>query len=64
MLRGRNPLWGFGGKAPVGFRGVKPQGKICQDFMLMLDPESTCKWHCNKKSNSHSRCKNEQKADF
>ena len=32
--------------------------------MLILDPESTCKWHCNKKSNSHSGCKNEQHADF
>ena len=21
-------------------------------------------WHCNKKSNSHSGCKNEQLADF
>ena len=32
--------------------------------MLILDPESTCKWHCNKKSNSHSGCKNDQQADF
>ena len=32
--------------------------------MLILDPESTCKWHCYKKSNSHSGCKNEQQADF
>ena len=31
--------------------------------MIILDPESTCKWHCSKKSNSHSGCKNEQ-ADF
>ena len=37
-----------------------------QDFMLILDPESTCKWHCNKKPNSqcHSGYKNEQQADF
>ena len=27
--------------------------------MLILDPESTSKWHCNKKSNSPSGCKNE-----
>ena len=31
--------------------------------MFILDPESTC-MHCNKKSNSHSRCKNEQHANF
>ena len=24
----------------------------------------TCKWHCNKKSNSHSGYKNKQQADF
>ena len=35
-----------------------------QDSMLILDPESTCKWHCNKKSNSHSGCKNEQQDEF
>ena len=28
--------------------------------MLIVDPKSTCKWHCKKKSNSHSGCKNEQ----
>ena len=29
--------------------------------MISLDPaESTCKWHCSKKSNSYSWCKNEQ----
>ena len=33
-------------------------------FMLILDPESTCKWYCNIKSNSYSGCKNEQQADF
>ena len=32
--------------------------------MLILDTESTCEWYCNKKSNSHSGCKNEQQADF
>ena len=32
--------------------------------MFILDPESTYKWHCNKKLNSHSWCKNEQQADF
>ena len=34
--------------------------------MFILDPESTCKWHCNKKSNIHlhSGFKNEQQADF
>ena len=32
--------------------------------MIILDPESTCKWHCSKISNSHSGCKNEQQADF
>ena len=32
--------------------------------MLILDPESICKWHCYKKSNCHSSCKNEQQADF
>ena len=42
---------------------AKPPENV-QDFMLILDPESTCKWHCNKKSNSHSGCKNEQQADF
>ena len=31
-----------------------------QDFVLILDPESTCEWHFNKKSNSHSGCENEQ----
>ena len=32
--------------------------------MLILDTESTCKWHCYKKLKSHSGCKNEQQADF
>ena len=32
--------------------------------MLIVDPESTCKWHCNKNSNSHSGCKKEQQADL
>ena len=53
----------FGGKAPGGGLGAKPP-EIFQEFMLILDPESTCKWHCNKNSNSHSWCKNEQQADF
>ena len=34
------------------------------DFMLILDPESTFKWHYNKKLNSHSGCQNEQQVDF
>ena len=42
------------------------EGKICdfQDFMLILDPESTYKWHCNKYSNSNLGCKKEQQADL
>ena len=32
--------------------------------MLILDTENTCKWHCNKKSNSYSGCENELQADF
>ena len=36
--------------------------KNVQDFMLILDSESTRKWHCNKKSNNHSGCKNESKS--
>ena len=32
--------------------------------MFILDTESTCKCHCNKKLNSHSGCQNEQQADF
>ena len=30
------------------------------DVMLILNSQSTCKSHCNNKSNSHSGCKNEQ----
>ena len=44
-------------------RGAKPPDNF-KDFMIILYPESTCKWHCNKNSNSHSGCKNEQQADF
>ena len=44
-------------------RGARPPENV-QDFMLILDLESTCKCHCNKKSNSYSGCKNEQQADF
>ena len=51
---GTTPLGVLEAKPPVGFR----------DFMLILDPKSTCKWHCHKKSNSHLGCKNEQQADF
>ena len=55
MVRGRKASGGgLGGEAPGNY----------QDLMLILDPESTCKWHCNKKSNSHSECKNQQQADF
>ena len=42
-----------------GVKGAKPPENLW-DFMLILDPESTCNWHCNKKSNSPSGCKNEQ----
>ena len=55
-------LWSVGA-TPVGGLGAKPPENF-QDFMLILDPESTCKWHCNKKSNSNSGCKNERQADF
>ena len=43
---------------------LQPNAENFHDFMLILDPESTCKWHCDKKSNSHLECKNEQQADF
>ena len=36
MVKGRNPLRGFGGKALGGWLG----GKHFQDFMIILDPES------------------------
>ena len=55
-------LWS-GGATLFGGLGARPPDNF-HDFMLILDPESTCKWHCNKKSNSHSGCKNEQQADF
>ena len=48
--------WCFGVVAPL-----PPENS--RDFMLILDSESTCKWHCSK-LNSHSGCKNEQQADF
>ena len=32
--------------------------------MFILNLESTCKLHCNKMSNNHSGCKNEQQADL
>ena len=48
-------LWS--GARQLGGLGAKPP-------LLILDPESTCKWHCNKKSNSHSGCKNELQVDF
>ena len=62
---GATPLgvWGQIPSSSVGVRGRSPPENF-QDFMLILDPESTCKWHCNKKSNSHSGFKNEQQADF
>ena len=47
----------------MGVRVAKPPEHF-QDFMIILDLKSTCKSHCNKKSNSHSGCKNEQQADF
>ena len=52
---GQSPWWGVRGRSPL---------EIFQDFMIISDPESTCKWHCNKKSNNHSGCKNKQQADF
>ena len=55
-------LWS-GGATPFGGLEAKPPENI-QDFMLILDPESTCKWHSNKKSNSHSGCKNKQQGNF
>ena len=56
VLRVRR-LWS-GGATPLG-------GKVSGgDFMIILDPEGTCKWHCIKTSNSYSGCKNEQQADF
>ena len=57
-VRGATPLVGLGAKPPVGIMGALGV------FMLILDPESTCKWLCNKKSNSHPGCKNEQQAHF
>ena len=59
---GATPLGGLGAKPPVGL-GCEVPGKF-SGFYVILDPESTCKWHCNKKSNSHSGCKKEQQADF
>ena len=50
-------------RATAVVRDAKPLENY-QDFMLNLDPESTCKGNCNKESNSHSGCKNEQQADF
>ena len=55
-------LWS-GGAASFEGQGAKPPENF-QNLMLILDPDSTCKWLCNKKSNSHSGCKNEQQADF
>ena len=63
VVRGCDPSGGLGAKPPVGVRGRNPLENF-QDFMLILDPESNCKWQCNKKSNSHSGCKNEQQGDF
>ena len=60
LLSGVLPPPPLGANPPVG---AKPPENF-QDFMLILDQESTCKWHCNIKSNSHSGCKNEQQADF
>ena len=56
-LRGAQPP--LRAKPPVLVRGAKPPENF-QDFKLILDPESTCKWNSNKESNSNSRCKNEQ----
>ena len=44
MVRRETPFWG---KAPGGGKGTKPTENF-QDFMIILDPESTCKWHCNR----------------
>ena len=50
---------GPGAQSPES--GAQPPENF-QGFMLILDPESTCNWHCNKNSNSHSgtRVQNEQ----
>ena len=63
MVRGATPIGGLLAKPPLGVRGRSSPDNF-QDFMLILDAESICKWHCNKKSNCHSECKNEQQADF
>ena len=44
---------GSGALPQWGVRGAKPPENF-QGLMLILDPESTCNWHCIKKSNSHS----------
>ena len=60
VVRGAQLPLGFWGRSPWwGVRGAKPPENL-QDLLIILDPESTCKWHCSKKSNSHSGCKNEQ----
>ena len=46
-IMGAAPLRGFGGQAHGGGTGAKPPENF-QDLMLILDPESTCKWHCKK----------------
>ena len=38
--------------------------QLTAGFMLILDPENTSKWYCNKNPNGHVGCKNEQLADF
>ena len=43
----------------------RPSAKrTLRTWSLRPCPESTFKWHYTKKLNSHSRCKNEQQADF
>ena len=66
VVRGRFPLLcsGIWREAPGGRIGVQSPPENFQDVMLILDTESTCKRHFNKKSNNHWGCKNEQQADF
>ena len=54
----------LGAMPPIGGVWGRKPPKIFKDFMLILDPGSTCTWQCHKKLTSHSGCKNEQQADF
>ena len=61
--QGAQPHSGIWGKLRWEVRGSKPPENF-QGVMLILDPESTCKRHFNKTSNSHLGCKNEQQAHY